>query len=38
MAGSGTCRDVCQELGIPHISSDIHDGINACDPKLFMGE
>jgi SAM-dependent methyltransferase len=38
MSGSGTCRDVCKELNITYVSSDIHDGIDACDPKLFMGE
>jgi SAM-dependent methyltransferase len=32
MAGSGTCRDVCDELGIPCIAWDIHDGYDACDP------
>jgi hypothetical protein len=35
MAGSGTCRDVCQELGLPCMSCDIHDGFDACDPKGF---
>jgi hypothetical protein len=42
MSGSGTCRDVCKELNIPHVSTDIHDGpnggVDACDPKLFMSE
>ena len=33
MAGSGTCRDVCQELGIPCMSWDIHQGQDACDPQ-----
>lgn len=33
MTGSGTCRDVCQELGIPCMSWDIHQGIDACDPS-----
>jgi hypothetical protein len=32
MAGSGTCRDVCEELGIACISWDIHQGFDACDP------
>jgi len=32
MAGSGTCRDVCDELGIPCIAWDIHQGYDACDP------
>lgn len=35
MAGSGTCRDVCSELGITCLSSDIHDGFDACDPAAF---
>ena len=32
MTGSGTCRDVCNELGIDCQSSDIHANIDACDP------
>jgi DNA modification methylase len=32
MAGSGTCGDVCDELRIPCMSWDIHDGFDACDP------
>ncbi len=35
MSGSGTCRDVCDELGIPCLSWDIHDGFDACDPEVF---
>ena len=35
MAGSGTCRDVCEELGIPCFSFDIHQGFDACDPNDF---
>jgi SAM-dependent methyltransferase len=35
MAGSGTCRDVCDELGIPCMSWDIHEGFDACDPGAF---
>ena len=31
MTGSGTCRDVCQELGIYCWSSDLHQGADACD-------
>jgi hypothetical protein len=34
-AGSGTCADVCRELGIPCVSWDIHQGIDACDPAGF---
>ncbi len=32
MSGSGTCRQVCDELGIPCDSNDIHAGFDACDP------
>ena len=35
MRGSGTCSDVCDELGIPCIAFDIHDGFDACDPSGF---
>jgi hypothetical protein len=35
MSGSGTCRDVCDELGIPSFSWDIHLGHDACDPQGF---
>src|SRR3982751_5252058 len=28
MAGSGTCRDVCRELGIACMSWDIHQGFD----------
>jgi hypothetical protein len=38
MAGSGTCADVCRELGIPCMSWDIHRGIDACDPQGFGTE
>ncbi len=38
MAGSGTCRDVCEELRIPCISWDIHDGHDACDPAGFSAD
>ena len=31
MTGSGTCRDVCRELGIPCRSGDIHAGFDATD-------
>lgn len=37
MTGSGTCRDVCEEMGIPCISFDIHTGFDACDPAEFPG-
>lgn len=32
MTGSGTCRDVCKELGIRCWSGDIHEGFDACEP------
>jgi hypothetical protein len=35
MSGSGTCQDVCDELGIPCMSWDIHQGFDACDPTGF---
>jgi SAM-dependent methyltransferase len=35
MSGSGTCRDVCDELGLPCIAWDIHQGFDACDPHEF---
>ena len=38
MTGSGTCRDVCHELGIACTSGDIHQGFDACDPHNFFGE
>ena len=30
MSGSGTCTDVCRELGIPCMSWDIHRNLDAC--------
>ena len=38
MSGSGTCADVCQELGIPCMSWDIHRGLDACDPHDFPAD
>jgi len=35
MAGSGTCREVCAELGIPCGDGDIHENFDACDPNGF---
>jgi len=35
MQGSGTCRDVCAELGLECVSLDIHQGFDACDPAGF---
>jgi hypothetical protein len=38
MSGSGTCRDVCLDLGIECWSGDIHAGFDLCDPANFWGE
>ena len=40
MTGSGTCRDVCRELGIDCVSFDIRDGFDACNPAMYadLGE
>jgi hypothetical protein len=35
MAGSGTCADVCKELGIYCMSSDLKGGKDACDPGWY---
>lgn len=35
MTGSGTCRDVCDELGIYCWSSDLREGADACDASQF---
>src|SRR5205823_1001680 len=35
MSGSGTASDVCQSLGIPCMTGDIHQGFDACDSKDF---
>lgn len=35
MTGSGTCKDVCTELGIACCSDDIRLGFDACDPASF---
>lgn len=35
MTGSGTCLDVCRELGIECRSSDIHAGEDACDAQNY---
>ena len=37
MTGSGTCADVCRELGIECVSFDIRDGKDACDAKSYEG-
>lgn len=35
MTGSGTCRDVCDELGLYCWSSDMRQGVDACDASQF---
>lgn len=35
MTGSGTCADVCRELGMECLSKDIRYGFDACDPASF---
>src|SRR5580698_3363788 len=35
MTGSGTCRDVCDELGLLCWSSDLREGADACDASKF---
>lgn len=35
MTGSGTCRDVCDELAILCHSSDLKSGSDACDPASY---
>lgn len=35
MTGSGTCRDVCDELDIDCTSKDIRFGFDACDPANY---
>jgi hypothetical protein len=35
MTGSGTCRDVCRELGIYCWSNDLREGADACDVSQF---
>lgn len=38
MTGSGTCREVCNELGLYCWSSDLHQGEDACDASRFPRE
>jgi hypothetical protein len=35
MTGSGTCHDVCKELGIYCWANDLHQGFDACGPSPF---
>jgi DNA modification methylase len=37
MTGSGTCRDVCRELGIKCVSADLRGGKDAADPAAYAG-
>ncbi|MCB9918599.1 MAG: hypothetical protein H6832_09365 [Planctomycetes bacterium] len=37
MTGSGTCRDVCRDLGIPCVSFDIKSGRDASDASSYRG-
>ncbi len=34
MSGSGTCREVCDDLGVYCFSGDIHAGFDACEPHF----
>jgi hypothetical protein len=36
MTGSGTCCDVCAELGIHCISFDLAQGLDACDERNYQ--
>jgi hypothetical protein len=38
MSGSGTCRQVCDELGIACVSGDIHAGFDACESAQLPDE
>ncbi len=37
MTGSGTCADVCKDLGVPCTSFDLRAGQNASDPASYVG-
>jgi hypothetical protein len=37
MSGSGTCKDVCRDLGIPCESHDLSSGFDAVDSASFRG-
>ncbi|WP_425400412.1 hypothetical protein [Aeoliella sp.] len=36
MAGSGTCADVCNELGLPCDTMDIRHGLDAVNPMSYV--
>jgi hypothetical protein len=38
MTGSGTCRDVCEELKVYCYSSDLHENVDACEASQFPRE
>jgi hypothetical protein len=38
MTGSGTCRAVCQVLGLECWSSDLHQNVDACDARQLPRE
>jgi hypothetical protein len=38
MTGSGTCLDVCKELGVECWSNDLHRGADACEPGSLPAE
>lgn len=38
MTGSGTCRDVCDELTIKCESTDLKRGFDACEPEGFNSD
>jgi len=35
LTGSGTCQDVCREMGLYCQSSDLHQNVDACDASQF---
>lgn len=37
MTGGGTCRDVCQDLGIECVSFDLREGQDAANPQSYDG-
>lgn len=38
MTGSGTCREVCEDLEIEHVAMDVRHGQDAADPKQYQGK
>lgn len=37
MTGSGTCADVCRELGVACVAGDLRGGFDAADPASYAG-